>query len=78
VRAGYLHRGPAWEAHGEVAIDTLLPDGAGDDDAPPCITPLTQIWVQLTARRVRCGFSFDRPRWKLPRCDAKEGRDAVP
>jgi hypothetical protein len=59
VRAGYLHRRPTWETHGDVAFDTLLPDGAGDDDAPPCITSLTQIWAPLTARRIRCGFSFD-------------------
>ena len=60
LRAGYLHRRLAWETRGEVVLEDLWPDRAGEDDAASRMISLTRMQALINAWRVRRGFMFDR------------------
>jgi hypothetical protein len=78
LRAGYLHRRLAWETRGEVVLEDLLPDRAGEDDAASRIISLTRMQALINAWRARRGFSFDRPRLQFSRERRQQGARQMP
>jgi hypothetical protein len=73
LRAGYLDRRLAWETRGEVVLEDLWPDRAGEDDAASRMISLTRMQALINAWRVRRGFSFDGRRPQFPRGRSEKG-----
>ena len=73
LRAGYLHRRLAWETRGEVVLEDLWPDRAGEDDAASRMISLTRMQALINAWQVRRGFMFDRRRPQFPRGRSEKG-----
>jgi hypothetical protein len=73
LRAGYLHRRLAWETRGEVVLEDLWPDRAGEDDAASRMISLTRMQALINAWQVRRGFIFDRRRPQVPRARSEKG-----
>ena len=65
--AGYLQRRVAWDTNGAVVLEgELSGEAVGCDPAPRCTT-LTRMQALIESWQVRCGFSFDRPRFAAER-----------
>jgi hypothetical protein len=84
-RAGYLQRRVAWASNGEAGFEASLSEGEAADDAMPRLITLSQMRTLIGAWRVRCGYSFDRPRvhppcgphessWEVRNRNEKSGR----
>ena len=73
LRAGYLHRRLAWETRGEVVLEDLWPDRAGEDDAASRMISLTRMQALINAWQVRRGFMLDRRRPQFPRGRSEKG-----
>jgi hypothetical protein len=78
LRAGYLHRRLAWETRGEVVLEDLWPDRAGEDDAASRLISLTRMQALINAWRASRGFSFDRPRLQFSRERREQGARQMP
>ena len=66
-RPWYLDRRLAWETGGEVTLDALLSDGAGEGGAAPRMITLSGMRTLINDWRIKGGFSFDRARPVLQR-----------
>ena len=66
-RAGYLQRRVAWDTNGAVVLEGELSGEAVECDPAPRFTTLTRMQALIESWQVRCGFSFDRPRFAAER-----------
>ena len=66
LRAGYLHRRLALETGGEVVLEDLWPDRAGEDDAASLMISLTRMQALMAAtdRDEGHGKRHSRDRWE--------------
>jgi hypothetical protein len=71
LRAGYLQRRVAWASDGEVAFEASLPEEEADDNAGPRLITLSRMQTLISARRIKSGYSPDRPRLHR-NCKARE------
>jgi hypothetical protein len=62
-RAGYLQRRVTWDTDGAVVLEAPLSGQAVECNPAPRFTGLTRMQALIDSWHVRCGFSFDRPRW---------------